>query len=378
MSSCDTSKRTVEDDHDPELSRTRRRTGDTPEASTIPARSRRDCVKDPDFFRPDGDCVISIDATLFKIHRYLLIRNSSVFANIFTLPTDASLEDPDSVSEENPLVLTDDIADFRALCWALYALPTEFQEYQYKTMRIVDLSRIVSLLAIANKYQFASYEKWSLEILIKHKDAPLDPHATEGLPSALLERLLRLSVICEAPALQENVQDMWIEVLRARNSEDGSARIALDVGEQLNLRQFQGRVYYQLSAEMERQRRASGLSVYHPPEQNLSPEQQMCLFRGSWSVGQYVNGVMKDLINPAFPRFDDIDCDEKEHRKTCRPQWQPIMAKALRKLTSLDPLEALGTMVSATDSLPFCLYSFFASREEELRSELENHFLGPE
>ncbi|CAA7262829.1 unnamed protein product [Cyclocybe aegerita] len=378
MGPNDTRKRVAEDDHDTELSKTRRKTGDTPEASAIPtpARAHRDCVKDLDFFRPDGDCVIAIDNTLFKIHRYLLTRDSSVFADTFALPTDASLGEPDSMSEENPLVLTDNIDDFRALCWALYALPTEFQEYQCKTERIVDLSRIISLLATANKYQFASYEKWALDILIKHTDLPLRKKALHDLTVAVLERLLRLSVVCESSILRHNVEDLWTRTLHEAKPEDSSARIALDVGEQLNLREFQGKVYYQLAAEMERQRRLSGLPICTPLEHNLSPEQNARLFRGVWSVGQFVNVVIRDLINPASPPMEDIDCYEEHHKTICRPQWQPFMAKALRKLTSLDPLKALETMVIATSSSHFCCHSFFYDREEQLRDALEDYFLG--
>ncbi|KAJ6555172.1 hypothetical protein DFH09DRAFT_1493318 [Mycena vulgaris] len=42
--------------------------------------------KDEKYYRTDGDCTIRIEDTLFKIHRYHLSDNSSIFQSMFELP----------------------------------------------------------------------------------------------------------------------------------------------------------------------------------------------------------------------------------------------------------------------------------------------------
>jgi hypothetical protein len=55
------------------------------------------------------------------VHRFLLARDGSAFENMFTLPSDRGTS-PQGLSDDHPIVLYDDEDEFRALCWALYAL----------------------------------------------------------------------------------------------------------------------------------------------------------------------------------------------------------------------------------------------------------------
>jgi len=55
-----------------------------------------------------------------QIHRHLLASNGSAFGAVFSLPNGENA--PDSTAEDEPLILRDNVDEFRALCWALYAL----------------------------------------------------------------------------------------------------------------------------------------------------------------------------------------------------------------------------------------------------------------
>ncbi len=100
-------------------------------------------VRDEEYYRMDGDCVILVGSVLFKVrhltlssslnckvnfrqvHRFLLERDLSAFANMFSMPQGETAL-PHALTDENPLVLHDDIDDFRALCWIIYALCENF------------------------------------------------------------------------------------------------------------------------------------------------------------------------------------------------------------------------------------------------------------
>lgn len=95
-------------------------------------------VRDPVYYNPSGDCKILVEDTLFcvcsqpthifflltlvfQIHRFLLERDSATFQTMFQLPQGAHA--PQGSTDEDPIFLMGDtVAQFRALCWALYAL----------------------------------------------------------------------------------------------------------------------------------------------------------------------------------------------------------------------------------------------------------------
>ena len=55
-----------------------------------------------------------------QIHRYRLASDGSAFGDMFSLPQDENALN--SITEDEPLLLQDSVGEFRALCWALYAL----------------------------------------------------------------------------------------------------------------------------------------------------------------------------------------------------------------------------------------------------------------
>ena len=83
-------------------------------------------------------------------------------------------------------MLQDSVDEFRALCWALYALyanfplngvsnltmthrrPLEIRAQQYIDAFIHNFSRVLNLFSISHKYHFESLETWAKEVLYYH------------------------------------------------------------------------------------------------------------------------------------------------------------------------------------------------------------------
>ena len=87
--------------------------------------------RDPTYYIHDGNSVLLVENTLFKVHRSVLTKDRSAFETMFQLSgeTDSARSDSsmtaaqEGESDDNPIRLQGDTADeFRALLWALYAL----------------------------------------------------------------------------------------------------------------------------------------------------------------------------------------------------------------------------------------------------------------
>lgn len=103
--------------------------------------------RDATYYIPDGNTVLLVESTLFKVrispkipgssysflqvHRSTLTKDTSTFDSMFSLDSDLRSNSssssvtigPEGESDDNPIRLQGDTADeFRALLWALYSL----------------------------------------------------------------------------------------------------------------------------------------------------------------------------------------------------------------------------------------------------------------
>lgn len=89
---------------------------------------KRECVRHPTFYFPDGDIILAaptimshcshtgphvspVPEQLFRLHRFMLIHHSPVFADIFTLPTPTESTAADELYDGVPIVQMSDRAD---------------------------------------------------------------------------------------------------------------------------------------------------------------------------------------------------------------------------------------------------------------------------
>ncbi|KAJ6628582.1 hypothetical protein B0H10DRAFT_2428835 [Mycena sp. CBHHK59/15] len=213
--------------------------------STTMARIRtvEHLVRDPEFYRADGDCIIRVDHTLFKA------RSSRVL--IITIPTflqrrwqkhvrpSAAGNVAEGKDDGNPIQLAGDTLDeLRAFFGYAYASP---RSLQFKNIPDADLQKLIDTPKFAHKYRIESFEEWAKDA-ITDVTSRFKGRTLKESPDTYVS-LLYLDNLCGIPALRGRVREEWL----ARLWEGGlwtSLSQALEVGEARRFRTFQGDVYY--------------------------------------------------------------------------------------------------------------------------------------
>ncbi|KAJ7028468.1 hypothetical protein C8F04DRAFT_1119445 [Mycena alexandri] len=194
-------------------------------------------VKDKEYFLEDGDCVFIVEGTLFKLHKWSLCRDpESMFHGMFSLPQITSALSMD------PIPLSDTADDFRALCWALYALPCEIQDQNDSG---TDISRLVAVANMSHKYSLPQFEKWALGMIWQHFQPRGD--YLNDCSQNMLDTMYDLTADGKHEGLCSLVKAKWLSRLK---SGELQLRHALDFGEAHNMRQFLADAYYQQALDM--------------------------------------------------------------------------------------------------------------------------------
>ncbi|KAL0961353.1 hypothetical protein HGRIS_006309 [Hohenbuehelia grisea] len=161
--------------------------------------------RDDHYYIPDGNVIILVENTLFKVHRSILANDTSIFEEMFNPSEhrDASEEPEDGLSDELPIRFPEDtVSQFRALLWSLYALPADL--LQATNGDSCPEQRLLDLAIITNKYQFRTTEKWCIDVLIQHYKTPnvqIDPH--------MLPSLSQVAKFCQSKPLLTFVEGWW-------------------------------------------------------------------------------------------------------------------------------------------------------------------------
>ncbi|KAJ8084985.1 hypothetical protein PM082_003762 [Marasmius tenuissimus] len=222
-------------------------------------------IRDSNYYISEGNTVIRVENTLFKVHRCLISRDGSAFEDMFSLDniktSQSAVREGDS--DDNPIVLHGDKPEeFRALLWSLYALPAEIFQVPNTQSAVV---RYINLARIANKYSFRTTENWALHVLtVCQTNSSVVP------PPPILTQLTEVAVLCNHEELHEAVEPMWADLLFAGQTEDIIS--AMTVADKLNLRPLLGLAYYLMmlkgreewdSSTLTREQRIRLLSGYY-------------------------------------------------------------------------------------------------------------------
>ncbi|KAJ7213864.1 hypothetical protein GGX14DRAFT_360392 [Mycena pura] len=223
------------------------------------------CVRDDAYYFEDGSCIILVQNTLFNVHRTIMSKDTSSFSTMFTLPQgDREIE---GRSDNNPIVLTGDtVTEFRHFLWALYALPPELKVIHSSD---ADLTQLMDIARIANKYSFKTLETWSLDAIqeyVNRKPSPIltsipPPNSYTFSPNssstssqtsgsstpiestAQLTRLIRLAQMCS----HEKLLSTMIQLLRQLMSSSLQyAYLAMTLADELDLRALRGAAYLEV------------------------------------------------------------------------------------------------------------------------------------
>ncbi|KAF8651962.1 hypothetical protein AX16_004605 [Volvariella volvacea WC 439] len=358
-------------------------TAQLPEHDTIvaPSRTRPICTRDPDYYREDGDCILLVGQVLFKVHRFLLTRDSSRFRNILKsrLPDGSLIR---GGSDSSPIILVDDIVEFRALCCALYA-PAHEIGAQYDPKR-VDIPKIVSLVRIYDKYEFSGANKWTIDILETHLNPQSTCTFTDSCSADDLAFVLERSVDGQAKRMEEFIVSRWL--CRIKKGELDTAH-ALNVAERLDLRNFQGMLYHLQVARLS----PRAQSAYTPNTSTVFNVREE-LSKSSFTLDQQIkliNGICS-LTLSWFDILKSMTPSNNHHRigiyirtNNCK-EWELSVKKSISSIDfTLDCLGNIDRMLEALDKFgPSCAYCQAGAKDQlkdaktRIEASLPDHFLG--
>ncbi|KAJ7457199.1 hypothetical protein B0H11DRAFT_211164, partial [Mycena galericulata] len=235
--------------------------------------------KDQRYYRADGDCTVRVEDTLFKIHRYHLSEESSVFRSMFSLPS--GLLTSQGQDDDNPIVLSGDTpAQFRAFLSFAYSNPSQLQ---INRMSVDDLEKLANMTSFAHKYVLQDCLLWALEsmehILI---------YSAAMVPANQYPKILEVTALCiplHAPICDRIcglLKRQWIVHIVANGLPIGPA---LDIAERFNLRSFLVELY---SIVLDRLANSpeSQCAAADGPLSSISPTHLLRIFSGDWFLSR--------------------------------------------------------------------------------------------
>ncbi|KAK6980770.1 BTB domain-containing protein [Favolaschia claudopus] len=356
---------------------------DTGSEEAEPRTSTPHATRSEKYYFDDGDLIICAGNTLFKVHKFLLSRDSSMFKDMFAVP-----ETPiavDGLTDETPLFVADSAEAFEALLWILYALPPELRPYQLCVPTAVDLDCILLVAEITNKYHFVSLETWSIKIIETIVPAV---SFTEARMMSFLMRTMTLAERVSNEELSHDVMVAWVSALQS-GVNPGPLLAILDRDGPSSLAT---RTYY---AQLLRMKVVPGAESpnnlpYLSECEGLSEPQVTKLLFGRWSLEAEFIRLSK--ITPPLPRGNH--CAVMFHADFCIPEWKDIWRRCIGSNTvqecdSADLLQRMRLVhayfsrnvnvgdaeISATCAQNIC--QFMSSLVEETRRSLGNHFRVP-
>ncbi|PIL22421.1 hypothetical protein GSI_15109 [Ganoderma sinense ZZ0214-1] len=329
-------------------------------------------VRDGEFYINSADCVLRVDNTLFKVHRYFLGRDSSAFQHMFDMPAQSHVlsQNMEGCSDENPIRLYgESVERFRALLSVIYDLPLQLQIYNTPAANV---DRLLTIAEMTNKYHFASIETWAVDALynvISGLHGPPQPQYELGhCSSAWMKRLLEVALLCGHTALRNYVAERWVERIVAR---DLRPVHALEIADRSGIRRLQGYAYYVQLLEMgdgfdpgvvedgkQYSRSRLGATVAGPngngdngtsasaptgTPASLTREQRQRLLSGAWSLSRLWETLR--TTPPAFQRPDGCTYHQQGCVSTWRVVWRDVgKAEGTLKHAAGDVLGRLRAM----------------------------------
>lgn len=345
-------------------------------------------TRDNDYYISDGNTVLLVENILFKVHRSTLTKDKSTFDTMFSLPSDSSSDSsmtvgPEGESDDNPIRLQGDTAEeFRALLWALYALPNELMTAMTDDANCMQLLHIAR---IAHKYQFKSIETWASTALSRYY-ARIG--AFEGLSTLnndsddpntpSLTQITELAGLCENHELLEAAVDKWRRLV----SEGKDVALAISLAERLNIRPLLGLSYHSMMLNGK---------AHWDSEPLLARNQKVRLLAGYYSLSK----LWESMPSQTPPLVHSVRCTSQQR---CNRSWVQLWRLILEKGTGILPLQTgdvLGKLMLAescmkavvegellaagiaADDVPCCKENALAATSAkviEVRESLADHF----
>ncbi|CAK5266300.1 unnamed protein product [Mycena citricolor] len=222
-------------------------------------------VRDPEFFRDDGNCVVCVGNTLFKIHRGYLAPPQA--DNILTC-----LEEAEGVATlENPVHLEHvHISQLRAFLTLAYT-----DRKELCTLENIDVLQLIDAAMFASSFGldiFCQWSKGALFELIESRKILASCASEVYLALILLHRRLPLPIV----DIETKITTTWLGRLETRELINVEA---METGEFLHMNKFLGRVYYetliQVDHDATQQTKLQGLGPLKSICEEFDPEHEL-------------------------------------------------------------------------------------------------------
>lgn len=207
---------------------------------------------------------------------------------------------------------------------------------------VVDFSRLLSIYYLANKYQMLRDEVWARNCIVTHCEQAQDADRLFSQCTDFeLERLLVMACDAGMESLKKAIGSVWARMLQKNPAR--SINNVLNLAERLNLRWFQGQLYYaalvRVSCKLDEEDMNSRIAKL-----GIQPTQHVRLMKGYQALTEFC-WIMSALpISKTFGRI---------HR-SCEQEWKKLWTPEIQRERDFDPV---GTLLAYTDRVQSCAKS---------------------
>ncbi|KAF9493592.1 hypothetical protein BDN71DRAFT_1394606 [Pleurotus eryngii] len=308
-------------------------------------------VFDEDYYKSDGNtdgfCLFKVENALFRVHRFVLARDTSAFESMFKIPAPRPKLDDNKTIFDVPVALTDTAEQFRDLLWALYALPNDLHLSEVNGDRDgasspLAMNRLLNISEMAHKYGFVSFESWALSHIYRQCLEVSGPLHTGS--SSLCARILDAALGAGHHGLTELVMDVLAQRLLDFSSPgDFYLPPILAIAEKHGLRRLRGMALYRHIITSERRRKSNsnpllGLdSSRAPPHAHKCIEDTLGLDRASYLSAYHSLVNVWEHVRSNAPPLENTGCDNHGECLSC---WQEVWTQAAQAAEATQPVSA--------------------------------------
>ncbi|KAF7314524.1 hypothetical protein MKEN_00925500 [Mycena kentingensis (nom. inval.)] len=320
---------------------------------------------DEEFFRSDGDCLLRVENTRFKVNAALLSDASYMLGDIIRRQHDGT---------ERAIVLITSAAKFRALCWAIYASPEQLTpagpDHQF-------VERMLQLANISQQMNCHRFSRISSAFLLRTIGSP---SFGASCSSPLFAQLIDTAIQTSDDELLDTTVAVWSARIRTNDAPCVPAIIAADMHELSSLR---GLAYYMHVQTMlaDAGMNARGATAFQTDLSRLNNAQVTRLLSGHWSLVSLCEQLRR--VPTKFICACGGTC-----AKTWAERWSAAARServgAIRAAALLSLLGTMQQMLGVDAELAAGMgkecrkaaLEAFTSRARELEDGLPDHFFG--
>jgi hypothetical protein len=255
-------------------------------------------------------------------------------------------------------------------------------EIQQQSTPHSDISRLICLARISNKYNFGRIEEWCTKVILEQCSSGLDFCADCSADD--LDNLVSVAMCSGLTPLRDVIEDKWLERL---DNGELDRQHAFQVGERYHWRSFLGKLYYRHVLEICSLEPAENTLAVELPS-TFTDAQRFSLLKGFHSLTLFWQNFSKKKIEIQMQE----GCRQGYHHNYyCVQAYSRVWEQLFGNVTSYKSIDVLGKlarMVEDTKGIqlwgtmqPGCRETIsrgLVDLHAKVSETLPDHFLGPE